>query len=58
MKLTPLQNAYPTSHQEALGIVEAIASFEHLLRNRCFTVVTYLESLTQMMTQKGLSGRH
>jgi len=56
-KLTPSQNAYPTHHQEALAIFEAIASFEYLLRNRCFTVVTDHESLTKMMTQKSLSGR-
>jgi len=55
--LTPSQNAYPTHHQEALAIVEAIASFEYLLRNRRFTVVTDQESLTKMMTQKSLSGR-
>jgi len=56
-KITPSQNAYPTHHQEALAIVEPIASLEHLLRNRRFTVVTDHESLTKMMTQKGLSGR-
>jgi len=56
-KLPPSQNAYPTHHQEALTIVEAIASFEYLLRNRHFTVVTDHKSLTKMMTQKGLSGR-
>jgi len=56
-KLTPSQNAYPTHHQEALAIVEAIASLEYLLRNRHFTVVTDHESLTKMMTQKSLSGR-
>jgi len=55
-KLTPSQNAYPTHHQEALAIVEAIASFEYLVRNRQFTVVTDHESLTKMMTQKSLSG--
>jgi len=55
--LTPSQKAYPTYHQEALAIVEAIASFEYLLRNRRFTVVTDHESLTKMMTQKSLSER-
>jgi len=55
-KLTSSQNGYPTNHQEALAIVEAIASLEYLLRNRCFTVVTDHESLTTIMTQKGLSG--
>jgi len=56
-KLTLSQNAYPTHRQEALAIVEAIASFEYLLRNRRFTVVTDHESLTKMMIQKSLSGR-
>jgi len=56
-KLTPSQNAYPTYYQDALAIVETIVSFEYLLRNRGFTVVTDHESLTKMMTQKGLSGR-
>jgi len=56
-KLTGSQNANPTHHQAALAMVEAIASFEYLLRNRRFTVVTDHESLTKMMTQKGLSGR-
>jgi len=56
-KLTPSQNTYPTHHQEALAIVEVIASFEYLLRNRCFTVVTDHKGLNKMMTQKGLSGR-
>jgi len=46
-KLTPSQNAYPTPDQEALAIIEAIASFEYLLRNRRFTVVTDHESLTK-----------
>jgi len=55
-KLTLSQNAYPTHYQEALAIVEAIASFEYLLRNRRFSVVTDYESLTKMMTQKSLSG--
>jgi len=56
-KLTPSQNAYPTHHQEALAITEAIALLEYLLRNRRFTVVTNHESLTKMMTQKSLSRR-
>jgi len=56
-KLMPSQNAYPTHHQEALAIVEAIASLEYLLRNRRFTVVTDHESLAKVMTQKTLSGR-
>jgi len=56
-KLTPSQKAYSTHHQEALAIVEAIASFEYLLRNRHFRVVTDHESLTKIMTQKTLSGR-
>ena len=56
-KLTQSQKAYPTHHQEALAIVEAIASFEYLLRNRHFIVVTDHESLIKIMTEKGLSGR-
>jgi len=56
-RLRPLQNTYPTHHLESLRMVEAIASFEYLVRNRYFTVVTDHQSLTEMMTQKGLSGR-
>ena len=56
-KITSSQFNYPTHQQEALAIVEAIASFEHLLRERHFTVVTDHESLAKLMTKKGLDGR-
>jgi len=56
-KLTLAQNAYSAHHQKALAIVEAIASLEYLLRNRCFTVVTDHKSLTKIMAQKSVSGR-
>ena len=55
-KVTLWQNAYPSHHQEALAIIEAIASFEYLLRDRHFTLVTDNATLTKMMTQKSLSG--
>ena len=57
-KLTPAQCNYPTYQQEPLAIIEALKSCAHLLLHRHFTVVTDYESLTKLMTQKILRGRH
>ena len=56
-KLTSAQTNYPTYQQEALAIVEAVKSFDHLLAGTKFTIVTDHQSLQYMMHQRNLGER-